>query len=114
MDTNWLARIFGCHCLPNRSFYFRQKQFPICARCTGELIGILVGIISFPFVHFSILFLILLLLPLIFDGFLQLLTTYESKNVRRCITGILFGYAFSQLIIMSMVYVYLLGYNHAR
>lgn len=90
------------------------KQFPLCARCTGELIGILVGIISFPFIRFSILFSVILLVPLLLDGFLQLLTDYESKNIRRCITGILFGYGISLLLLTSIVYVYSLGYQYAR
>lgn len=37
---------------------------------------------------------LLLMVPMVFDGFLQRLTSYESKNYRRCITGILFGIAF--------------------
>ena len=37
---------------------------------------------------------LLMMLPLIFDGFLQRLTAYESTNIRRLLTGILFGIAF--------------------
>ena len=33
----------------------------------------------------------LLCLPLIADGFLQLLTSYESTNIKRILTGIPFG-----------------------
>ena len=41
----WLPIIFGCHCRPDRSFHFRDgTPFPICARCTGELAGILAGL----------------------------------------------------------------------
>ena len=36
----------------------------------------------------------LMMIPLIFDGFLQRLTSYESGNIRRLLTGILFGIAF--------------------
>ncbi|WP_334117834.1 DUF2085 domain-containing protein [uncultured Oscillibacter sp.] len=40
----WLPILFGCHCRPDRSFHFRDgTPFPICARCTGELAGNLVG-----------------------------------------------------------------------
>ena len=41
----WLPILFGCHCRPDRSFHFRDgTPFPICARCTGELAGILAGL----------------------------------------------------------------------
>ena len=39
-------------------------------------------------------YIIILSLPLILDGFIQLLTTYESNNLKRVITGFLFGIAF--------------------
>lgn len=96
----FLRILFGCHARPDRSFFYKGKQFPICARCTGELVGIFLGILlaflieipSFPVV-------LLLMLPMVFDGFLQLLTSYESGNIRRLITGILFGIAFVYLLI---------------
>ena len=36
---------------------------------------------------------VLMMIPLIFDGSLQKLTSYESTNIRRLLTGILFGIA---------------------
>ena len=42
---------------------------------------------------------ILLMLPLVFDGFIQKLTSYESTNIRRLFTGILFGISFIFIII---------------
>ena len=35
-----LPVVFGCHCIDERSFHFRGRKFPICSRCTGELVGI--------------------------------------------------------------------------
>ena len=35
----WLPITFGCHCRADRSFFWKGKQLPICARCTGELVG---------------------------------------------------------------------------
>jgi hypothetical protein len=40
----------------------------------------------------------LLCLPLIFDGFLQLLTSYESNNFKRVLTGIPFGFGLGILL----------------
>lgn len=91
----FLRIFFGCHARPDRSFYFRGKQFPICARCTGELMGMILGIpivIFWGCPRFEIV--LAMMVPLIFDGFLQRLTSYESGNIRRLITGILFGAAF--------------------
>lgn len=97
----FLRIFFGCHARPDRSFYFRGKQFPICARCTGELIGMIAGI---PIVIFQgcprIEIVLMMMLPLVFDGFLQRLTSYESGNFRRLATGILFGIA----MIFALIY----------
>lgn len=91
----FLRIFFGCHARPDRSFFFHGKQFPICARCTGELIGILLGIPIALFIGYrSFLVTLALMAPMVIDGFVQLLTSYESKNYKRLITGILFGIAF--------------------
>lgn len=91
----FLRIMFGCHARPDRSFFFRGKQFPICARCTGELVGMIAGIpITILCGVPEFRYVILLMVPMVFDGFLQLLTPYESGNIRRLLTGIVFGVAF--------------------
>lgn len=90
----FLRILCGCHAMPERSFHYHGKVFPICARCTGELVGILMGILivcifGYPKLRIAIL----MMIPLILDGTLQRLTSYESRNRRRLITGILFGIA---------------------
>lgn len=47
--AKWLPIFFGCHCLPERSFFIKGKQFPICSRCTGILVGIFLAICTFFF-----------------------------------------------------------------
>ncbi len=99
--AKFLRLFFGCHARPDRSFYFRGKQFPICARCTGELVGMILCIPTLIFwgcPSFGIV--LLLMVPLIVDGSVQKLTSYESSNIRRLITGILFGMA----LIFTFVY----------
>lgn len=107
----WLPIIFGCHCRSDRSFFWKGRQFPICARCTGELVGIL----------FSPLILVLcgvpdwklcviLALPLVVDGFAQKLTRYESGNLRRLVTGILFGCALVGWIVFSSLQAAQMGF----
>jgi len=82
----------ACHKRPDRSFYFRGKQFPVCARCTGVFIG-----------QISMIFLLILglkpswilaifLLGVMFlDWFIQYIELLESTNFRRLITGIMGG-----------------------
>ncbi|MCI8484107.1 MAG: DUF2085 domain-containing protein [Lachnospiraceae bacterium] len=107
----FLRIFFGCHARPDRSFYFHGKQFPICARCTGELIGMIAGIPLAVFLgvpHFWIV--ILMIFPLVLDGFVQRLTSYESTNTRRLLTGILFGIAFIfAFIYFHRLCIYLAG-----
>lgn len=105
----WLPVVFGCHCRPDRSFYYHGKQFPICARCTGELIGIFFGILLFAIFHISLIGNVILLFPLIVDGMIQLKTKYESTNIRRLITGTMFGYALVSIFILTTLYAYNTG-----
>lgn len=106
----WLPIFFGCHCRPERSFYYRGRQFPVCARCTGELTGILALLLTWTVWHPDAVPSLLLLLPLVLDGMIQLCTAYESKNIRRLWTGILFGYGLTNLLFLSAAWVYHLGY----
>lgn len=105
----WLPIVFGCHCKSTRSFHFKNKKFPICARCTGELLGILLSCFIFNFYNPSIIFNIFIMLPMLIDGFLQLKTKYESNNIKRLITGLLFGYGLCNLFIKSIVFTFSLG-----
>ena len=82
----------ACHRKPERSFFFRGKQFPVCARCTGMLIGYL----AFPFFAFnlvavSIWVALLMNTPAFIDGATQALEWRESNNKLRFITGLLSG-----------------------
>ena len=51
------------------------------------------------------------MVPMVADGFCQMLTAYESTNWRRLMTGGLFGYALYTLFAHSSVWVFLLGYH---
>lgn len=52
-----------------------------------------------------------LLIPLVADGFIQLLTPYESTNPRRFVTGLAFGYGFLALFLYSCLAAYRFGYS---
>lgn len=107
----WLPIIFGCHCRDDRSFHYRGKKFPICARCTGELFGILVAAVCAFFRLPPVWAAAVLLLPLVVDGFVQLKTSYESTNFRRVVTGFLFGYGLCSLFVISSIATFRLGYR---
>lgn len=88
-----------CHQLPERSFFFKGKQFPVCARCTG----IHIGYLSFPIFLFSYFTLslwlsLLIMLPTIIDGLTQAFSNWESTNVVRFITGLAAGIGCMSLI----------------
>ena len=44
----------GCHQMPERSFFWKEYQFPICARCTGLAVGYLIGIMLFYWISIPI------------------------------------------------------------
>lgn len=81
-----------CHQRPDRSFFIKGKQLPLCARCMGILIGYILGIVIAVITgckhHFYFL---LCLLPMIIDGGIQHLFGIISNNLRRLFTGILGG-----------------------
>lgn len=81
-----------CHQRPDRSFFIKGRQLPLCARCTGILIGYFLGVIIAFITKCSFhQFYLLLLIPMIVDGTIQQRYMIESNNLRRLITGILGG-----------------------
>lgn len=113
----WLPRIFGCHCRDDRSFHYmrdgRMCKAPICARCTGELFGLLLGIVWTFFGLPDWRLLAALMIPMILDGTIQLFTSYESTNPRRFVTGFLFGFGLWGVAAISLAASYRAGYNWA-
>ena len=53
----------------------------------------------------------IIMIPLIIDGFTQALTSYESNNIKRFITGVLFGYGIFMLFVISTIIVFNFGVN---
>ena len=111
---SWLPRIFCCHCRDDRSFHYKGLRFPICARCTGELIGIFASIFMFWFWRPNVIESLIMLLPLILDGFFQALTKYESTNIKRLFTGILFGIGLTSLFTQSNIIAFNFGIELAK
>jgi len=92
--------LVACHRRAERSFFWKGKQFPVCARCTG----IYLGYLSFPIFNFDIFHLssflsTLLILPTVIDGLSQAFMNRESTNLIRITTGILSGVGAMALVV---------------
>jgi len=103
-----------CHRIDGRSFHLGDRQFPLCARCTGIYLGALVGIVTLtvtgrragalpPWKIMAVLAGFIALMGL--DGVNSYLTLfpglphlYEPQNWLRLITGTLNGLALAALI----------------
>ncbi|MDR3344889.1 MAG: DUF2085 domain-containing protein [Oscillospiraceae bacterium] len=87
-----LRIMFWCHRKPERSFFFRGKQFPLCARCTGILVGYIIGIaLRIFWQRLPLWAVFVFMLPMIVDGLLQNVKHIMSNNPRRFVTGLIFG-----------------------
>jgi uncharacterized membrane protein len=89
-------RRFGlcfCHRRKDRSIRFFGLEQVFCARCLGILLGGAAGLVCVIFhERIDLIGSLLLLLPLVLDGSLQLLRERESTNAVRLGTGFLFGF----------------------
>lgn len=100
----WFDKYWGCHQMPERSFFFRGYQFPVCARCTGIIAGYICAIILW-FIWSPGWYIAFFLIPLILDGVTQYLEWRMSNNILRFVTGVLFGYSILTLffILISLI-----------
>lgn len=92
-----IGRDSGCHQMPERSFFINGKQFPVCARCTGVLVGNLVAYIMFVIYIMPLKFYMIGCAVMFMDWFLQYIDIRQSTNIRRLITGIIGGYSVTTL-----------------
>ena len=118
----------NCHQKSERSWEVNNNQLPVCTRDVGIFAGLFIGGMVFSrrgwnrwtvrdtclsllpesMLHGvyaknqrTLLWLacgLLLCAPLIADGFLQLLTPYESTNFKRVLTGVPFGFGLGILL----------------
>ena len=84
-----------CHRREDRSFKVHGHVFPVCARCTGIIVGFALAVLLLNIEYrvpsiYSVIFII----PLLMDGFSQSFGWRESNNLLRLLTGIVFGIGF--------------------
>lgn len=95
-----LIDIVPCHRMKSRSLTIKGYTLPICARCTGILLGYLFFPSLFVFDLFFPLWLgILLNLPMVLDGWTQKRKVRTSNNALRLSTGIVSGLGQSIIIV---------------
>lgn len=106
----------GCHQREDRSFHIKGWQFPICSRCTGILIGQIIGILLYgigrirvPFwLDFSFLSIMFI------DWYIQYRQIRQSNNFRRVITGSLAGIAQISILVKSVLGIITWIFNIGR
>lgn len=108
---NWTKLI--CHRKPERSFFFRGHQFPVCARCTGFYITVFLYFIYtfYYYINYNLVILIiaiLLLVPAGIDGFTQLFKFRESTNFLRLVTGLMGGLGLGIIVKAIKFFIYLI------
>lgn len=89
-----------CHQISDRSYFLNGNQMPFCARDLGLFAGLVAGfgLVTFVQLVLNPLYVVLGLVPMGIDGGLQLMTSYESNNPLRLVTGIIAGVALAVLI----------------
>lgn len=110
-DMNSYARFYyqagdvNCHTKADRSFFINGNQMPFCARDVAIFFGMVIGMGIVLFVRFPIKLWWIIggLIPIGLDGGLQLITSYESNNLFRVLTGTLAG-AVTMLALGYVIY----------
>ncbi len=90
----WMAwgKRLGCHQMPERSFFFKGYQFPVCARCTGVLVSSIAACMVFFRYPLGWQWCIGLCFVMFLDWFIQWTGIRKSTNIRRLVTGLVGGY----------------------
>ena len=103
-----VGSLYGCHQKPGRSFFIKHHQFPVCARCTGVLIGSICAYALFFVCVPSLLLCFLGCAVMFMDWFMQQQGMRESKNIWRFSTGIIGGYSLTSIFCIAVRSIVLL------
>lgn len=93
-----LGEMCGCHQRPDRSFFIRGRQLPLCARCTGIAVGYAVGLVLLVWGRLPVWACVAVMAVMFADWLVQHLGLRESTNVRRLVTGTLCGVGYLHLL----------------
>lgn len=104
-QTLWImGKIFGCHQMPERSFFIAGRQFPVCARCTGAILGSFVGAGLFVFLKYEMPFWLatVMCMVMLLDWGIQYIKIKKSTNIRRLITGMVCGVGLTEIYLQIL------------
>lgn len=104
----WLMAVghrAGCHQRADRSFYWKGMKFPLCARCTGVLVGYILAVPAYTVCRKNVSVYAVCCIPLVIDGLTQLWEWQVSTNRRRFATGALAGYGICSMAITLLLFV---------
>ena len=96
----------GCHRIPERSFFYKGHQFPVCARCTGVAVGQFMAVIIGFFLSLPVCISLFFLSIMGIDWGIQELNIKKSTNCRRFITGLLGGFGLFSIYISVWKFLY--------
>ena len=106
MIKNLNFNLVFCHQKPERSFFYKKKQFPICSRCTGIHLGYFsLPLFIFGFIKLPVLVTAIFIIPTYLDGALQAYYNIESNNFRRFFTGLFSGIGTMSFISITGIYL---------
>ena len=92
-----LGARLGCHQMPERSFFYKGYQFPVCARCTGVILSTIPTVLIFFKKKIPVKICTILSSVMLIDWSLQRFHIKESTNKRRLITGLVGGFGYTTL-----------------
>lgn len=95
----------GCHQMPERSFFYKGYQFPVCARCTGVILSALGAVILFFKRKIPIWVCIAMSGVMLVDWLLQYFKILPSTNKRRLATGLIGGFGYSTLHLYAYKFI---------
>ena len=101
----FVGRMSGCHQMASRSFVVKNRQFPVCARCTGCFSGYIVGIFIYFIWAVPLYICISLCMIMLIDWSIQYLKIKESNNCRRFITGFLCGIGYINIFLIVLKFL---------
>ena len=100
------GEVLGCHQMPQRSFFYKGYQFPVCARCTGVIISSVLATVVFFIKKLPLWICIILSSVMLIDWGLQFLHIKESTNKRRIISGFIGGFGWTTLYLRFIFFIF--------